>query len=290
VIPLVSILWLAACGGQIGSSEFEPDGSDTDVAAEDSDSEAATEDTDLAEEDSDTTPEEPDEPTVDVRTFAMLQRTRSLVDHPVWGSTSPSDTTALMLVAWERDGEQATWEEVLCGLESTKVHGTTTSYPAAFIDGIPLRTRTAEIEGFERGDAFDAGPLIDVIGADLADEADDPLPADADAPTEYDQDGDGKPGMTVNVDNNLLGKGDVYVAQRATTTLSGEVVADDRIEGSLSWSQEQVTLGATKDWLLLDTNSRPDTSALNNFFILQEVEESTTCDDVIADQLALFGI
>jgi len=280
VIRTLFVLALSGCTSTTGDSPFEP--GDVDNPGTDLDSDVA--DTD-ATEDTDTGP------SVDHRWFGMLQTTRSLVEDPspLGNDTEPTDTTALMLLEWTREGTSISWNETLCGLESSEVFGTVTSFPAAFVAAIPLRTRSASLSTAETGAAFTAGPFIDVIGAKLDNPATDALPFSALDPDQWDQDADGHPGMSVHVDNNLLGEGDVYVAQRATATLSGTVLRDDRIEGSVVFDQEQVVYDASTWWLKLDTNTSADHDPAYNFFVLQGVDEGTSCADILAQQATLFG-
>ena len=227
-------------------------------------------------------------PREDLRTFAFLQSTRTLVDSPVGGGTAPSDTRAVARLSWRRVGTDVTWDEELCSLESTEVHDTQTTFPAAFVASVPVSTRVATLSAAETGATFTAGPFTDVLGARLDNPESDRLPTRASDSRQWDQDGDGQPGMTVHVDQAFLGEGDVYVAQRTETTLEGVVVAADRIEGWVSLTQEQVIYDASTWWLELDTNQRPDTAREHNYFVFQQVEDATTCDDIVARQRSLF--
>ena len=225
------------------------------------------------------------------RGYAMLQTTRSIVEDPspLTNDKMPTDTTALLLIDWTRVGTDISWNETLCDLSSTEVFGTVTSFPAAFVAAIPVRSRIATLTSAETGAEFSAGPFVDVIGARLDNPATDSLPLTELDPDQWDQDSDGKPGMTVHVDNNFLGEGDVYVAQRAQATLTGTVLSDDRIEGSVAFSQEQMVYGASTWWLELETNTTADQDPAYNFFILQGVESGTSCANVVSNRSSLFG-
>ncbi len=228
-------------------------------------------------------------PREDLRTFAFLQSTRTLVDSPVGGGTAPSDTRAVARLAWRRVGTDVTWDEELCSLESTEVHDTQTTFPAAFVASVPVSTRVATLSAAETGATFTAGPFTDVLGARLDNPESDRLPTRASDSRQWDQDGDGQPGMTVHVDQAFLGEGDVYVAQRTTTRLDGVVVATDRVEGFVTIEQEQVVYDASTWWLELDTNQRADDTPEYNFFVMQQVDAADDCASILRDQRSLFG-
>ena len=264
-----------------GETDTGSDAETGDTGSGDSGTDTAT---DTGADTSDTGDAPPRE---DVRTFAYKQSTRILVDSPV-GGTAPSDTVSLSRVTWTRVGTELSWVEELCSLTSTEVHDTQTTFPDAFLRAVPDYTRTGTLSAAETGAEFRAGPFVDVLGARLDDPSRDSLPTRESDSRQWDQDGDGEPGMTVHVDQAILGEGDVYVAQRTETTLEGVVVAADRIEGWVTLEQEQVLYDASTWWLELDTNQRPDTAREHNYFVLQQVEDATTCDDIVARQRSLF--
>ena len=264
-------------------------GADTDTGASDT-GDTGTGDSGTGDTGADTATDDTGDapPREDVRTFAFKQSTRTLVDSPVGGGTEPSDTVALSRVTWTRVGTELSWVEELCSLTSTEVHDTQTSFPDAFLRAVPDYVRTGTLSAAETGATFRAGPYVDVLGARLDDPARDALPTRESDSRQWDQDGDGEPGMTVHVDQAFLGEGDVYVAQRTETSLEGVVVAADRIEGFVTLEQEQVVYDASTWWLELDTNQRPDTAREHNYFVFQQVDDATTCDDIVARQRSLF--
>lgn len=225
-----------------------------------------------------------------VGTWGMLQSTRSLVDNPVGSGTDTTDTRAVSLLRWTRTGTDIVWESELCALTSTEVYGTLTSFPPAFLAAFPVLEREATLSAAETGATFTAGPFVDVIGARL-DSPDDPLPTSERDSRQWDQDGDGEPGMTVHVEQSILGGGDVYITQRTSSTLVGTVLRADRIEGFVrDFDQEQVLYGASTWWLELPTNNRPDTTEDANWFILQELgDDVSDCTALVAAQRGVFG-
>jgi len=215
-------------------------------------------------------------------TWGLVQVYSSLIrnPNPLSSEEGVTSTTSTKLLEWTREGTSVTWNETLCALESTPVFGTHTSYPEAFVAYMPVYTRQAELSDTVTGATLEAGPFLDLLGVELEQPADDALPTEADDPRVFDMDQDGFPGVTVHVEQDLLGAGDVYVLQRTSTELIGTVLSDDRIEGHVEIEPEQVVLGATSWWLELDTDQRPDPDPEHNFFALQRLEPGATCADV----------
>lgn len=229
---------------------------------------------DTGMEDTDTPP--------DRRTFAAREVVASLVTNPnpMSSQDGVSLTASTKLLDWERDGTAVTWAETVCGMEQSEVFGTLTSFPPAFVDAIEPVLREAWLDEAAVGAELSAGPWVELVGVALNDPSD-PLPTDADDPHVVDSDRDGHPGVTVHVDQSILGEGDVYVIQRTTTTLTGVMVADDRVEGYVEATTEQVVLGASTWWLELDTDTRPDPDPTHSWFVWQEIDAA---DCGLADQ------
>ncbi len=225
-----------------------------------------------------------------VETWGMLQSTRSLVDNPVGSGTDTTDTRAVSLLRWTRTGTDIVWESELCALTSTEVYGTVTSFPSAFLAAFPVHERTGTLGAAETGATFTAGPFVDVIGARL-DSPDDALPTTERDSRQWDQDGDGEPGMTVHIEQSILGGGDAYITQRTASTLVGTVLRNDRIEGYVrDFTQEQVLYGASTWWLEIPTNNRPDTTEDANWFVLQKLgNDGDDCAALVATQRTVFG-
>lgn len=227
----------------------------------------------------------------DARTFGMLQVISMLLTDPgpFTEDQEATVTTSWVLARWERRGTDLTWTETLCGLESTEVFDTTTSFPDAFVETMPVRTRTGTLSEAATGAELVAGPFYDVVGAALDDPQDDPLPTDPDDPSVFDQDEDGNPGVTVHIDQAWLGEGDAYVAQRNTTTYEGVVVATDRVEGYLDATTEQVILAASAWWLELESAPpEPDPEESHSYFVMQQMEDGSGCQDVLEQRDSLF--
>lgn len=227
----------------------------------------------------------------DTRTFAMLQVVATVVTDPgpFTDDQEQADTTSVLLVDWRREGTSLTWTETTCSVEQSEVFDTVTSFPDAFVEHLPVRTRTGELSAPETGATLTAGPFVDLVSVDLEDPSGDDLPEEADDDRVFDLDEDGQPGVTVHIDQAIMGEGDVYVVQRSIARMDGVVVAADRIEGYLESSPEQSVLAASEWWLELDAPPpEPDPEPSHSYFVLQQVADGATCADILAQRATLF--
>ena len=154
----------------------------------------------------------------------------------------------------------------------------TTEIPDAFMKSIRPAPDTARLQEQDGQFIFQQGTHLEIRGAVLGDPETDDLPTESEDPRVFDQDQDGFPGMTVNI--NLLGsmKEQIYVVQRFQYELEGVVVSPDRIEGLIHWTDEQVTLAATNPMLLASSASEPDPDPSKHIFIMLRAQEDWTCD------------
>jgi len=153
-----------------------------------------------------------------------------------------------------------------------------TEIPAAFISSVTPGPRTAQLRETEGGIEFKQPIYLEVRGAVLDDPAADPLPTDPFDPRVFDQDGDGRPGMTVRVTILGIVQGETYVVQRVRYRLIGRVIGSDRIEGRIDWIDEQSVLDATNALLKADAMGTPDPDPSAHRFVMVRVDASWTCE------------
>jgi hypothetical protein len=200
-------------------------------------------------------------------------------------------SSSLALLDIQQDHLLVHAQEVTCS--TTIDNGTAlvkTEIPDKFIQSLPELSWTATLEPGEEGLRFATPWVTTVNGARLEDPENDPLPTRADDPRVVDQDGDGKPGLTVHV--SVMGgliSGDVYVVQRDRSKLSGTVVSPDEVDGLVEWSSEQSVLGASNPFLLGGTTARPDPIAEHSYFRAHRVDDATSCADLRVMAGTLFG-
>ncbi|MEM9692328.1 MAG: hypothetical protein AAGA56_07275 [Myxococcota bacterium] len=113
-----------------------------------------------------------------------------------------------------------------------------------------------------------------VVGAKL-DQPNEPLPTRASDSRVVDQDGDGKPGVTILIDGIV--SGEIYVAQRSWTRFLGSMKGRDSFSGKVYFNNEQSILGATSSML----DDAPDAQPVveKSWFKMVKVSSSTTCED-----------
>ena len=180
-------------------------------------------------------------------------------------------------------------ESTYCRVEQEPLGRVRTELGPEFIAAMP--TWIAPLETDAAGDGTVEVRLPDrvmVLGADLEDPERDALPKDGDDPRITDPDGDGHPGMTVEVSGFVSGQ--VYLVQRLVRGLTGELEPDGRITGNITGSGDQVVIGASNVILKSFTPTfehNPDPK--RNTFVWVPVSEDSTCESVIAESDALFG-
>jgi hypothetical protein len=84
---------------------------------------------------------------------------------------------------------------------------------------------------------------VEVAGAVLASPASDPLPASADDPRVIDEDHDGIPGITVQL-NGLAIHGTLFSVQRQSTAVTASPVNGSRLSGTMVFLSTQNVLGS----------------------------------------------
>lgn len=226
----------------------------------------------------------------DDRAFGLQLRISMLIEDPFTpDSYAHLQVWKWFVVDWYRDGTEIAWTEELCSIESTEVFNTTTAYPQSFLDAVPAPPRSGTLSEAVTGATFSTPAMVDVIGADLADPAHDPLPTDPEDPTVEDSDGDGNPGATVVVTHSALGAGDLYIAQRGTFTYEGVVLNGDRIEGYIAYDPDQTVLGAGTWWLEQSSEPLPDEELKHSYFVFQAIGEGVDCESLLASRDEVFG-
>ena len=154
------------------------------------------------------------------------------------------------------------------------------------LDAVLAQANVAESENPMR---FVQSWTIELHGVELDNPESDPLPTAANDPRVFDQDGDGKPGITVEARAFGFISGDVYMIERLRIRLDGEVVSLDWIEGQIEGTVEQVIIGASNRLFLGLIQSRPDPVSTHSFFILKRIDPAWTCEDILAHREELFG-
>ncbi|NIV31894.1 MAG: hypothetical protein GWN58_21130, partial [Anaerolineae bacterium] len=199
-------------------------------------------------------------------TWAQLQVTSEISIVPFVGEVTNKNITLLRLVQ-EQNGNQL---KVIADVCSIRVESGTSmvsiEFPQAFVDSLGMVTKRSTIEPADHGYRFFQPPVTTLRGVHLENPESDPLPREAGDPRVFDQDDDGKPGVTVRITILGLISGEVYLIQRDWSSLTGRAGTLDRIDGLIDWGIEQVVLGASNPFLKARGTNRPDPVAAHSYF------------------------
>ena len=222
-------------------------------------------------------------------TWAMLQVYPRISVLPLVGESAQT-SYVVQLVDISQDNELLTMVDRYCFtyVEDSSFLATT-DIPDAFMTALRPAPRRATLSDQDGNIAFEQALYIEVRGAVLENPDVDALPVDPADPRVFDQDEDGFPGMTVNVNILSFIKAQIYVVQRVQYTLSGSIVSSGRIEGFIEWLDEQVVLEATNPLLMADSASYPDPDPAKHIFIMIRAQEEWTCEWLGEHWRELFG-
>jgi len=162
-----------------------------------------------------------------------------------------------------------------------------TIFPPALVEKTGRFETTASLrEGNGELRYFQARRFL-VFGARLDDPAHDPLPTDPSDDRVVDADGDGHPGVTVQIRGMV--NGDVYLVQRGWFTLRGTAVGGDRMDGRIEWGEDRSVLGSSNPLLRRIPESRPDNDPASSWFRTTRIDPSMTCAQILEQRETLFA-
>jgi hypothetical protein len=222
-------------------------------------------------------------------TWAQYQEVSTLADAPLIGEVKTLSRAFVRLtVVQDGDSVQAVQEVCSLSLDAESEFAQTV-IPDAFVNSLHVVTKLGIIAHTDDHVSFEQFPAVELHGVKLDNQWEDELPTSPDDPRVLDQDEDGKPGLTVYI--NGLVDGEIYVIQRAISSLDGTFQGPDRITGLMDWNQEQVVLGSDNPILRdnpIDTRVDPDAEA--SFFISARVEDGMDCEQIMQKKMELFGL
>ena len=197
-------------------------------------------------------------------------------------------TTLLQRVTISQSGTTLKTSATYCAASFDNGPSLTTAIDETFMRSLDAVLAQANVDESEDPMRFVQSWTVELHGVDLDNPESDSLPIDANDPRVFDQDGDGKPGITVKARASGFISGDVYMIERLRIRLEGEVVSPNRIEGQIVGTVEQVIIGATNRLFLGAIQSRPDPVPAHSFFILKRIDAAWTCEDILAHLGTLF--
>lgn len=172
---------------------------------------------------------------------------------PFGNSWAEQRTTTLGLVKISWQGDSGTRWLQPCAMHTNTVFGTKTLYSAAFLAAIPV----PGVPISRAGKLWTQAEELVVVG--LKDGYTGAMPAlgEKGHAALVDSDKDGLPGVTVHIDNNLLGKQNLQVAQRQRSSWSAEVQGNGEIAAEPKVTAEQVVVAASMSLLVVQNVTKP---------------------------------
>lgn len=152
-----------------------------------------------------------------------------------------------------------------------------------------LETFTRSITVTANGAGFDIATDEGVTtrGVNLADPAGDAMPTASDDSRIFDQDVDGKPGISLIIQGFL--QGELYVIHRHRASLTGALESDTRISGRTAWTTDQVILGSTPPELAAqDPKPRTHPDPSKSTFVMVKAIDGDDCASLNAKRDTLF--
>lgn len=132
-------------------------------------------------------------------------------------------------------------------------------------------------------------PTPTPVGIRLDDPFTDVLPSDPADPRIVDDDGDGNPGITVDIEVSADLAGELYIARREIFSYDATLVDTDRITGVVTDESEQLVIGASDPAFAISPanwGQHPDLS--KSPMILVRVDEDWDCERLAAERDTLF--
>ena len=185
---------------------------------------------------------------------------------------------ATMLAELTQDQNELWLHHKICDVHMSNTPAyNQTIIPDLFIESLPIKTRKAHLSKLESLNSMevDKFELIvdywhDLRSISLDNPQQNPLPSDASDPRIFDQDQDGKPGLTAN----LIGfpEGSVSLIQKSSDEWRAQISTIENqssineISGSITWQEEQQIIEASNDVLLIEVRRWvPEESELHYF-------------------------
>lgn len=204
--------------------------------------------------------------------------------------TTRTKVERLLLVRATSDGDRLVTTEEHCEVNSVSSAAAKVDFPEALKRALPTRYQTFTLSDEAGQLRLSAPTSVEVLGARLADAAGDTLPQSPSDPRVFDLDGDGQPGVTVQVKGRVVLvniDARVYLTQRTLIQESGTLRDAQTIAGPLHWSMEQYTMGSDNGLLARLTPTitpRLDGSV----FTMRKLSDDATCATVKARYASLF--
>jgi len=219
-------------------------------------------------------------------TWAQLQVTSSVARVPVIGEMHSQTTSILLYHATQSDNTVSARQEICDIKMSSESKRVRTIIPSSFRKAASGTKRTAKLVWINGRLQFVQEPATVVLGAKLDNSKKDTLPEEDDDRRVYDQDGDGNPGVTIQI-RGLL-DAELFLVQRGWNKLIGTVTKDG-IDGVMRWNSEQNVIGSTSVFVRSSPPTKPHGGAKQNYFKMRRVDADMTCAELRRTYKSLFN-
>ncbi len=192
--------------------------------------------------------------------------------------------TTYLLVDIDQDGARLTMETEVCALVMTNsAPGFQPIVPDAFIESLPQADRRATLTRNGTSWQITSPAVWNIQGVTLDDPGRDPMPDDPNDPRVVDQESDGHPGFTIEIEGPFGGS--LFLARRSWDSFTGRIYPDS-IRGSVQWGADEVVLDATRRILRNSPETTPDPD--RSSFLMIPIAPHTTCQHLPDDPSRLF--
>lgn len=221
--------------------------------------------------------------------WAQLQVMSSLTNAPLLGTITLKTMTLLRLEVTQNGTDLSIVFEP-CAVESESSSPFfKVIFPEAFVRYMGIDTKPARLELEENSWQLFQPRYTIVRGVRLQDPEKDPLPTDPNDPRIFDQDKDGKPGMTIRVSVLGLIEGEIYIIQRDWNILRSTTLTPVMIDGVMEWGNEQVVIGASIPLLASQSENVPDPKRENSYFRTTRIDPHMSCAQIVKERDRLFA-
>lgn len=185
---------------------------------------------------------------------SWLETAQQLQDPSPFGdSWAEQRTTTLGLVKVQWSGTSGWRWQQPCAMHTTTNFNTETLYSASFLGAIPV----VEAAMSRQGNQWTQAEELQVVGLKAGYTGLMPDLGESVHPALVDSDKDGQPGVTVFIDNFLLGKQNLQVAQRSKTAWTGAVQPNGEVTAEPKVLTEQTVVAASLSLLVVKNTAKP---------------------------------
>lgn len=220
-------------------------------------------------------------------TWALKTVMARVLEVPVIGEVE-SENIAFAALSVRQSGTEMLIKQKLCRLDiETNSSSLSMKVPRAFTKAFRWDRYAAKLVYEDGGWRFIRSPLTRVYGARLAKPSSEKLPTLATDERILDQDSDGKPAVTLQIQGIVNGR--IYFVSRDTVSYAGKVFGDgQRVMGTMRLERERVTVQASTALLRTSPKSRSHSDARRSTFEMVPIPKGEACRHILREKARLF--